>query len=71
MANTPMPATSKHSAPLPLFPRHTNLIFDVALPEDMTAKKGEIKTRLDQSLNQNAEHTYFTVITFDPEAFNR
>ena len=50
---------------------HTNLIFDVALPEDMTAKTGEIKTRLDQSLNQDAEHTYFTVITFDPEAFNR
>lgn len=50
---------------------HTNLIFDVALPADITGKKGEIKAYLDQKLNQNARCTYFTVITFDPEAFNR
>lgn len=50
---------------------HTNLIFDVALPEDLTAKQTEIKTRLDQMLNRNAPCTYFTVITFDPEAFNQ
>ena len=50
---------------------HTNLIFDVALPEDLTAKKDEVKARLDQKLNQNAPCTYFTVITFDPMAFNR
>lgn len=50
---------------------HTNLIFDVALPADMAGKKSEIKAHLDQKLNQNAPCTYFTVITFDPEAFNR
>lgn len=50
---------------------HTNLIFDVALPEDLTDRKAEIKTRLDQKLNQDTKCTYFTVITFDPEAFNR
>ena len=49
---------------------HTNLIFDVALPEELTGKKGEIKARLDQELNQNAPCTYFTVITFDLMAFN-
>ena len=49
---------------------HTNLIFDVALPEDLAEKKGEIKARLDQKLNQDAPCTYFTVITFDPTAFN-
>ena len=49
---------------------HTNLIFDVALPEDLMSRKGEIKTRLDQSLNRDAQCTYFTVITFDPAAFN-
>lgn len=49
---------------------HTNLIFDVALPEDLAEKKGEIKARLDQTLNQDAPCTYFTVITFDPTAFN-
>ena len=50
---------------------HTNLIFDVALPADMAGKKSEIKAYLDQKLNPNAHCTYFTVITFDPEAFNR
>ena len=50
---------------------HTNLIFDVALPHDLTGQKSEIKKRLDQSLNQNASTKYFTVITFDPAAFNR
>jgi divalent metal cation (Fe/Co/Zn/Cd) transporter len=49
---------------------HTNLIFDVALPEDLAEKKGEIKARLDQTLNQDAPCTYFIVITFDPTAFN-
>ena len=49
---------------------HTNLIFDVVLPEDLMRKTGEIKARLDQKLNQNAPCTYFTVITFDPAAFN-
>ncbi len=50
---------------------HTNLIFDVALPEDLTGEKAKIKARLDQKLNQNAPCQYYTVITFDPEAFNR
>jgi cation diffusion facilitator family transporter len=50
---------------------HTNLIFDVALPEDLTKRQTEIKAHLDQQLNQNAPCTYYTVITFDPEAFNR
>ena len=50
---------------------HTNLIFDIALPADLTGKEKEIKTRLDQSLNQDAKTKYYTVITFDPEAFNR
>ena len=50
---------------------HTNLIFDVALPEDLTGEKAKIKARLDQMLNQNAPCQYYTVITFDPEAFNR
>ena len=50
---------------------HTNLIFDVALPEDLTAKKVQIKKDLDLKLNENAPCKYFTVITFDPAAFNR
>ena len=50
---------------------HTNLVFDIALPADPTGKEKEKKTRLDQSLNQDAKTKYYTVITFDPEAFNR
>ncbi|MBQ9762713.1 MAG: cation transporter [Oscillospiraceae bacterium] len=52
-------------------PGHTNLIFDIALPADLTGKEKEIKKRLDQKLNQSGNTTYYTVITFDPEAFNR
>lgn len=49
---------------------HTNLIFDVAVPEDLMSKKAEIKSKLDKTLNQNAPCTYYTVITFDPASFN-
>ena len=49
---------------------HTNLIFDVSVPEDLMSKKAEIKSKLDKTLNQNAPCTYYTVITFDPASFN-
>ena len=49
----------------------TNLIFDIGLPADLTGSEKEIKARLDQQLSQNAPKKYETVITFDPEAFNR
>ena len=52
-------------------PGHTNLIFDIALPADLTLREKEIKARLDAALNRDADTTYYTVITFDPEAFNR
>ena len=50
---------------------HTNLIFDVALPEDLMSRKADIKAQLDQQLNRDAPCTYFTVITFDVAAFNQ
>ena len=50
---------------------HTNLIFDVAVPEDLMNQKAQIKKQLDQKLNRDASCTYFTVITFDPAAFNQ
>ncbi len=50
---------------------HTNLIFDIALPDDLLAKKKEIKTYLDAQLCGLSEKTYYTVITFDPFAFNQ
>lgn len=50
---------------------HTNLIFDVALPSEMAGQEQQIKKRLDQTLNEGAQKKYYTVITFDPESFNR
>jgi len=49
---------------------HTNLIFDVALPNTMKGREKEIKHTLDEAINQNSETQYFTVITFDSAAFN-
>lgn len=52
-------------------PGHTNLIFDVALPLDLRKEEKKIKQRLDDALAARGETRYYTVITFDPEAFNR
>lgn len=49
---------------------HTNLIFDVALPNAMRGREKEIKGTLDEAINRNSETTYYTVITFDSAAFN-
>ena len=51
---------------------HTNLIFDIALPADMTGKEKTIGKAIDEALAQREdEMKYYTVITFDAEAFNR
>ncbi|MBQ3215586.1 MAG: cation transporter [Oscillospiraceae bacterium] len=60
-----------HDFRMVVSPGHTNLIFDMALPADLTGREREIKTRLDQGLNQTGDTLYYTVVTFDPEAFNR
>ena len=60
-----------HDFRMVVSPGHTNLIFDMAVPADLTGKEKEIKNRLDQALNQTGDTLYYTVITFDPEAFNR
>ena len=49
---------------------HTNLIFDVALPQDLEPQKKTIKQALDSQLNACNDTMIYTVITFDPEAFN-
>ena len=43
---------------------HTNLIFDVVIPQDIGMSCEEIKRRIDEQL-QTPEHIYYTVITFD------
>ena len=49
---------------------HTNLIFDIALPCDLSGRERQIRQHLHDSL-KNDEKKYYTVITFDPEVFNR
>ncbi len=50
---------------------HTNLIFDVVLPFDLKGREKQIKRTLDDWLASLGTGTYYTVITFDPEAFNQ
>ena len=51
---------------------HTNLIFDIALPADLSGKEGMIGKTIDAALaDRGDDMKYYTVITFDAEAFNR
>ena len=50
---------------------HTNLIFDIAIPDDLLPQKKAIKRYLDTQLCDLDDTTYYTVITFDPTAFNQ
>ena len=48
---------------------HTNLIFDVTLPMDLSGQETAIQEALETALNGLGEKTYHTVITFDPMPF--
>ena len=50
---------------------HTNLIFDVSLPDDLKGQKSAIITYLEAQLKEQTGQNYYTVITFDPASFNR
>jgi len=51
---------------------HTNLIFDIALPADLFGHSKQIKEAIDGALKARGDGMkYYTVITFDAEAFNR
>ena len=50
---------------------HTNLIFDVAVPADIAKEEKAIKKAIKDALSANhTDTTYYTVITFDSQAFN-
>ena len=61
---------SLHDFRMVCSPGHTNLIFDVALPNDLQKQQKAIKQAIDKALADLNQGTYYTVITFDPEAFN-
>ena len=51
---------------------HTNLIFDVTLPGDLMNQQKELRKTIDEALAARGDGMmYYTVITFDAEAFNR
>ena len=49
---------------------HTNLIFDISLPSDLSSQKQQIQNSLENALNDRGEGKFYTVITFDNAAFN-
>lgn len=48
---------------------HTNLIFDIVLPDDIRKQESQIRLHLNDQLSRE-EKTYYTVITFDSSAFD-
>jgi len=51
---------------------HTNLIFDITLPAELNGRKADIRKAIDEALEARGDNMkYYTVITFDAEAFNR
>lgn len=50
---------------------HTNLIFDVSLPARLRGKENTIRHQLEASLSCQEDTRIYTVITFDPAAFNQ
>ncbi len=49
---------------------HTNIIFDVALPADLTGQEKKIRSAVEQQLSQQENTCVYAVITFDPAVFN-
>ena len=49
---------------------HTNLVFDVALPDDLDTQKKQIRQGIENALIALNQGKFYTVITFDPAFFN-
>ncbi len=52
-------------------PTHVNLIFDISLPLSFVGQEKRIQNRIEQALTMKENTTIYTVITFDPMAFNQ
>lgn len=44
---------------------HTNLIFDIAMPHDLSGREAHIQKALENALAEHRQGTYYLVITFD------
>ncbi len=51
--------------------KHINLIFDIALPQQLRGQEKAIKDYMQNALAQKDQSEYHLVVTFDPEAFNQ
>ena len=51
--------------------RHMNLVFDVALPNDLQKKQQQIRQYVEDSLNEEGPMIYHVIITFDNAAFQQ
>lgn len=51
-------------------PEHTNLIFDIVIPNELNKKRGYIKDHINSEINKESATKFYTVITFDEAAFN-
>ena len=49
---------------------HMNLIFDVALPEDLRGRETAIRKAVEDALNSQGNMVYHVIITYDSAAFN-
>ena len=49
---------------------HINLIFDISFPADLKGQEKAIRSQLERTLTEQEGTKVYTVITFDPAAFN-
>lgn len=49
---------------------HTNLVFDVALPNDLHGRERDIRRYVEETMTAREGAQFYAVITFDPAAFN-
>ena len=50
---------------------HTNLIFDIGIPNAMMGREKEIQKTLEKALEANHQGKLYLVVTFEPESFNQ
>ena len=63
------PRLSVHDFSMVRGKQHTNVIFDMVVPEDLQGETANLRRLVNETLHQSGDQ-YFAVITFDCEAFN-